>query len=97
MTTSRVHDETSVLELDWHGDAHDVVTTSILSRNVRDNLLVTHLCPWVVLQIFIAVDLELDITLGAQDNVHLIYVRKLVEVVHQNANCTCPRHTQFGL
>ena len=97
MTAARIHDETSVLELDWHSDAHDVITASILSRDMRDNFLIAHLCTRVVLQVIIAVNHELDVTLGTQDDVNFINVRKLVEVVHQDTNCTCPCHTQLGL
>ena len=67
MTTPRVHNETSVLELDRHGDAHDVVTTTVFPWDMRDNFLIAYLGSGVALEIFNAVDLKLDILLGPQD------------------------------
>ena len=74
MTTTRIHDESSVLELNRHRDAHDVVTTTIFSWYMRDDLFIAYLSSRVVLQILNAIDLELDIVLGSQDNMYFINI-----------------------
>ena len=78
MTTARVHDEASVLELDRQSDAHDIVTTTILSWNMRNHLLIAYLSSRVALQEINAVDPELDIILGSQDDMYFVNIRKFI-------------------
>jgi hypothetical protein len=62
MTASKVHDEASILGLAWHGDAHDVVTSAELARDMWDHLFIANLGPWVIPQIFNMMKSEFDAT-----------------------------------
>lgn len=47
MAAPRVHDEASILVLDWQSDAHDVVTSAEFARDMWNHFLIADLGPWI--------------------------------------------------